>query len=165
MQFLHLNETAEWCREHDVAVDERWHVESDARLGHTSRLLYAPNGPTDRADQIAAACLAALGDWEECLLWPVAWDIWESDEDWPAFYGARGARGEPYSLGAKPGHLFHASEVEDLRLFLTMVLQYAWDAHVLPARSGGNDRRLWCSHDGWVELHATHPVALAEVAV
>jgi hypothetical protein len=46
-----------------------------------------------------------------------------------------------------------------------MVRQYAWDAHELPVGPGAGDRRLWCSHDGWVELYAATPATIAQVAV
>jgi hypothetical protein len=106
-----------------------------------------------------------LGRWDECLVWPTDWDIWESDEDWPEFYAARAARGERHSLAAKPGHLFGVGELDDLRLFLGMVIQNGWDAHVLPLSKGSGERRLRCSHDGWVELAASTPVEIAQAAV
>jgi hypothetical protein len=162
--FLYLNETAAWCAERGLAVSDRWELEADPHLVHSSRLIYAPDGPPDRADQVTAVALAALGDWDECLLWPVAWDVWDSDEDWPAFYAERGRRGERMSLESKPGHVFGRTEVEDLLVFLRHVIQSAWDAHILPVRAGQQDRRLRCSHDGWLELAAAVPASLTPAA-
>lgn len=165
MNFLHINEAAEWCQDHGMKIGERWELLPDGRLVHSSRLVYSPDGPTKRASEIAHACLAALGPWDECLLWAIDWDIWESGEDWPGFYAARGARGERHSVAAKPGHLFLSGETEELLLFLRMVLEYSWDAHVLPIRGSGSDRRLWCSHDGWVDLRAATPVDISQAVV
>jgi hypothetical protein len=165
MQFFHVNETAEWCREHGLEVGERWDLLPDPRLKHVSRLIHSPQSAPEKAANVTEACLAVLGRWGECLVWPTDWDIWESDEDWPEFYAARAARGERHSLAAKPGHLFGVGELDDLRLFLGMVIQNGWDAHVLPLSKGSGERRLRCSHDGWVELAASTPVEIAQAAV
>ncbi len=148
-----------------MEVGERSNLLPDSRLTHVSRLIHSPQSAPENAASVTEACLAALGSWDECLLWATDWDIWESDEDWPAFYAARGARGERHSLAAKPGHLFGVGEAADLRLFLGMVIQNGWDAHVLPVHVGTGARRLRCSHDGWVELTATTPVEIARAAV
>jgi hypothetical protein len=165
MRFLFINETAEWCREHGMEVGERWELLPDAQLTHVSRLLHLADGTPANAARITEASLVALGPWDECLLWLTDWDIWEQNEDWPGFYAARGARGERHSLASKPGHLFGAGEADDLRLFLTMVVQNSWDAHVLPVQGGAGERRLRCSHDGWVELAAATLVEIAQAAV
>jgi hypothetical protein len=165
MQFFHTNETAEWCREHGMEIGERWNLVPDPRLTHVSRLTHSPQSAPEDAAGITEACLTVLGPWDECLLWLTDWDIWASDEDWPAFYTARGARGERHSLATKPGHLFKCGETDELRLFLGMVIQNGWDAHLLPVHTGMGQRRLRCSHDGWVELAATTPVEIARAAV
>jgi hypothetical protein len=123
MKFLFINETAAWCGDHGMEVDEHWKLLPDRQLTHVSRLLHMADGTSDNAARVIAASLPALGLWDECLLWLTDWDIWEQNEDWPAFYAARGARGERHSLASKPGHLFGADETDDLRLFLTMVAQ------------------------------------------
>jgi hypothetical protein len=165
MQFLHINEAAEWCREHRMQTGERFELLSDPRLTHASRLVHSPNGPPEDAAGVTEACLGALGRWDECLLWITDWDTWEDHEDWPAFYAARSARGERQSLAAKPGHLFAATEMDALRLFLGLVIQNSWDAHLLPVHGEVGDRRLRFSHDGWVEVMAVTPVDISRAAV
>jgi hypothetical protein len=164
MQFLHVNESAGWCEEHGMAIGDRFELLPDARLVHESRLVYAPHGPVGHEAQVLEICIAMLGEWDECLLWPTAWDIWTFNEDWPRFYGARGARGERVSLSMKPGHLFDRSEVAELRLFLGMAIDAGWDAHLLPVSSLRADRRLQNSHDGWLKLHSSIPESLPELA-
>ena len=148
-----------------MEIGEHWELLPDPRLTHVSRLIHFPQSAPENALGVTEACLAALGTWDECLLWPTDWDIWESDEDWPAFYATRGARGERHSLAARPGHLFGMEEADDLRQFLSLVIQNGWDAHVLPIVKGAGERRLRCSHDGWVELAAATKVEIAPAAV
>jgi len=166
MRFLHLNETAEWCRDHGMVIaEDHFDLLPDDRLSHASRILYAPDGPVGREAEVVETCIAMLGTWDECLLWPTDWDIWEASEDWPRYYGARGARGERASLSVKPGHLFTSSELPDLRGFFAMVIEAGWDAHVLPASGTIIERRLWNSHDGWIDFHSSFPEFLRELAV
>jgi hypothetical protein len=100
-------------------------------------------------------CVRSLRSWDECLLWVTSWGIWPSSENWPAYYQARGAEGERRSLEVAPGHLFAAVEAELLKGFLRLVLENAWDAHVLPAREGRrNGTYAFACHDEWVEIRA-----------
>jgi hypothetical protein len=166
MRFLHLNETTEWCRDYGMAIAESsFDLLPDESLVHESRLVYAPQGPVGREAEVLEICLRMLGEWDECLLWPTAWDIWYGNEDWPRFYGARGARGEHSSLAAKPGHVFSRPEIADLRLFFAMAIDAGWDAHLLPVSGAGSDRRFWNSHDGWVSLQTRMSESLPELAV
>lgn len=165
MQFLWLNETAAWCRERqaDVDIDHDWSLKPDPRLTHSARIVFAPSGSEGLEPKVAGACLNAIRPWESCLLWIREWGIWPSSEDWPAFYEARGARGERYSLHEKPGHLFGSTDQADLPVFLDLVLRQGWGGHLLPLRGGRIDRRIWVSHDGWVELYTSEP-AVFELA-
>jgi hypothetical protein len=157
MQFLHINETAAWCREHGAEVADDWRLLADPNLGASARLLFAPNGSLGLEPRVASTCLAALGSWDRCLLWVTEWGVWPSSENWPAFYGARGTRGELGSLHYKPGHLFETDETDDLLLFLSIVLENGWDAHVLPGCAEKLLCRIWISHDGWAELNTVEP--------
>lgn len=164
MQFLHVNESAEWCREHGADICDPWELQPDPRLTNSARILFAPNGSIGLEPQVLAACIGALGPADEYLLWITEWEIWPSTEDWPAFYHARGARGETTSLSYKPGHLFTQAESEALRLFLSFPIQNGWDADLLVAVGPSIVRRLHISHDGWVELHTDHEVRFSLAA-
>jgi hypothetical protein len=157
VQFLELNQIGDWCREHGTAVDAEWRLEPDAALPDVASIVWDPNGGADHVP-VLDACLRALGDWDECLLWITVWGIWGSSEDWPRYYAARGGHGEKRNLGTAPGHLCRTGEGPSLKEFLAMALQYGWDAHVLPSRAGRIERRLNLSHDGWVELRAGVPI-------
>jgi len=162
MQFLHLNECTAWCRRHGGIVDEAWKLAPDPTLQHISRIVFAPSGSVGLEAAAEAACLQAVSPYDQALLWIREWGIWPSAEDWPRFYTARGSRGERSSLEEKPGHVFEGStDTSELALFLRMVLDQGWGAHLLAARQGRILRRLWISHDGWIELGTDEPVSFA----
>jgi hypothetical protein len=165
MHFLHVNEAAEWCREHGMEIEAPFRLVQDPRLTRQAHLAFAPDGRSGLEPSTAEACIRALGDWDACLLWITDYGVWPSSEDWPAFYEARGSRGEPGSLDYKPAHAFVPTEEADLRLFLRLTLENGWDAHLLPARANSSDRRLWISHDGFVDLYSSGPASLSLAAV
>jgi hypothetical protein len=84
--------------------------------------------------------------------------IWSSTEDWPAYYAARGGHDERRSLEVAPGHVFEWTEREELIRFLTMVMEYGWDAEVFPVVQGRpSSRRVFVSHDEWAEVRDVAP--------
>jgi hypothetical protein len=153
MHFLEQNEIAEWCREHGIAVDDDRLVPVLGPVQVLSRMQYANGRRSGREPTVAAACVAELGEWTECLLVPLQWGIWASGEDWPTYYAARAAHDERRSIDTAPGHLFDWTERDELIRFLTMVMENGWDADVLAAV--GNEqsaKRLFVSHEEWVEV-------------
>ena len=148
-----------------MQIDEPWALAPDPRLVPRAHLPFASNGRSGLEPAAAEACLRALGEWDECLLWITETGVWPSSEDWPTFYTARGSRGELGSIHYKPGHAFGRGEAIDLRLFVQIVLENGWDAHLLPTRRQASDRRLWLSHDGIVDLYAVMPASLTLAAV
>ena len=166
MQFLHLNEAADWCRTHGAMIGEDgWALLADPALTQSAKILFAPGGPLGLEPRVMAACIRALGPWDECLLWITESGVWPSGEDWPAFYALRGARAELASVDHKPGPLFGPVDAEDLRAFTLITLSNGWDAHLLPVYRGRLDRRLRLSHDGWVDLQTAAPEDFALAAV
>ena len=166
MRFLEINEIWLWCEEREIELDDRARPAADARLSHTARAYYAAGRRSGREAATAVAVLEALGEWEECLLWVTLVGVWPSGEDWPTYYAFRGQRGERRSLDVAPGHWVAAGERDELRELLTLVLENAWDAYVLPASSGrATGRRLFVSHDEFVDVQADGPVELRVAAV
>jgi len=161
MRILHVNECAEWCRDHGAQIADPFELASDPALGHTARILFAPSGSIGLEAAALASCVDAITPYDAALLWVREWGIWPSSEDWPRFYAARGVHGERQSLGDKPGHLFGPTDEQDLALFLRLILDQGWGGHLLAARGDRIARRLWVSHDGWVELHSTEPVSFS----
>ena len=161
MRFLDHPHLWEWCRGHGVALDASNHALDDPALPHRSRLVFAPRGPRGYEPAVAAALLDAIRPWDECLLWVTGWGVWPSSEDWPRYYALRGRHGERRSLDAAPGHLL-APEDADFSDLLLQVLESGWDALLLPVQGGRPPRvRVQLSHDGWAEVRADVPLALA----
>jgi len=154
MRFLYQNECAEWCRARGAEIGEYFSLLPDPSLVCSEEIVFASQGSVGLEPQVARACLGALSDWDECLLWITVTGVWPSSEDWPAFYALRGVRGERQSVGEKPGHLFGTRDRDDLGIFLLAVLNNGWDAHLLPSKAGDIPHRFSISHDGWVRTHA-----------
>ena len=166
MRFLESNEIEEWCAERGVPLADDGGLPDDPKLVHAKRATYARGHRSGREWAVAAACVQALGRWDECLLWVRGWGIWPSSEDWPAYYALRGARGERRSLEKAPGHLVEAPEQELLATFLTQVMQNGWDAEVLPVASKPPaTKRVHVSHDEWLEIRSTTATDFTPVAV
>ena len=160
MRILEANETRLWCAEHGVQLnDEGSRPTEDSSLTHHMWVQYAAGKTSGQETAFASACVQALGQWDESLLWITLWGVWPSCEDWPRFYHARGQRGARHSLNVAPGHLFGRNDKSDLIEFLTMVFEFAWDAFLLPAYIGFYKRtRLEISHDEWLELQSSAPI-------
>lgn len=159
MLFLEINEIWLWCEEHQISLEDRARPADDESLTHRGRWLYGDGGRSGREASVAADCLRALGDWNECLLWITLVGVWASGEDWPAFYAWRGARSEKRSVEAAPGYLFASNENDLMRDVLTQVMENAWDAFVLPVTDNAAPRvRARISHDEWIEVHGREAV-------
>jgi hypothetical protein len=166
MRFLETNEIEEWCAERRLRLADDGALPDDPKLVHAKRATYARGHRSGREWAVAAACVRALGRWDECLLWVRNWGIWPSSEDWPAYYALRGARGEQRSLEKAPGHLFAPAEEELVATFLTQVMQNGWDAELLPVASKAPaTKRVHVSHDEWLEIRSTTPTDFTPVAV
>ena len=172
MVILEHSHVWDWCRERGVALgadgapDAGLPRRYDPAFAHRARTYYASGERSGREPEVASAAAEALGPWDECLLWVTGWGAWPSSEDWPRFYAGRGAAGERRSLDVAPGHLFAPGEAAALCALLTQVLEYAWDAVVLPAAAGrATDRRLVVSHDEWVELQRAESAGAITPAV
>jgi hypothetical protein len=166
MRFIEIIEIEEWCGERGVTLTDDRALPDDPSLVHGKRATYARGHRSGREWAVAAACVQALGHWDECLVWVRSWGIWPSSEDWPTYYALRGANGERRSLEKAPGHLFTANEQELLATVLTQIMQNGWDAEVLPVHSKSPvTARVHISHDEWLELRSSLPTDFAPVAV
>lgn len=87
------------------------------------KLAHYAHGRRSGLEAAAARDLvAALGTWDECLVWITLWGVWGSGEDWPEYYAWRGSLGERRSLDVAPGHRFDRDEVA----LLTQLLELVW---------------------------------------
>ena len=90
MRFLELNEIAQWCSEHGIAVGDNWKPTHPSSTRVVHRIVYADGRRSGREQASAAECVGQLGQWSGCLLFVLQWGVWSSTEDWPAYYAARG---------------------------------------------------------------------------
>jgi hypothetical protein len=106
----------------------------------------------------AAAILAHLGRWDECLVWVRRWGTWASAADWPASPVWHGAIVQKAPLEKAPGHRFVPYERANLVLLLTMAMEFAWDAIILCALDGKMGQvGAAISHDDWFEIYRVDP--------
>ena len=160
----------EWCREHGVLLDEPVgpvapRLADDPALVYRERFVNAAAADPERARLIAVRLTASLGQWDECLVWATAWDIWSHAENWPRYYAWRGRFGERRSLCTAPGHLFESDEAALLTELLAHVFECGWDVTVLPLRRGSpTGRRLYTSHDDWIEFQSVSPIGFGVAA-
>jgi hypothetical protein len=163
MRFLEDGEVELWCAEHRLTLTENEaRLAPDPRLAHSARMVYATGTPSGREPAVAASARASLRAWDECLLWITLTGVWPSTENWPAFYALRGEENERRALYIAPGHVFDASEGAKLQRFLSVVMECAWDAWVLPSQQNRPmEGRLRVSHDEWLELQSQRPEAFA----
>lgn len=154
MQFLEPGGIRDWCLDRGFHLDASGELTAEPRSSVLAARGYGQQtDPQGQESETAAWCIDALQEWDECLLWVTQWGVWPSSENWPAYYQARGAQGERRSLEVAPGHLFAASETGLLKHFVRLVLENAWDAHVLASRDGKRiGTQVVVSHDEWVEI-------------
>jgi len=167
MRFLALNECWQWCAEHSVILNSRKLPAPDASLMNLGRLVYVeePHQGVAVRQEVLAACLNALGDWDECLLWITLWGVWPSTEDWPTYYLLRGSLRERRSLEEAPGHLATRNDRAHVAELLDLVMKNGWEAHVLASRDAEVCARAFLSHDEWVALASRVPFAVSKPAV
>lgn len=158
MRFLTFPDTIDWCRSHEVALDEQGQpAEPDATL-HRARADMPKS-----LDRLAWFCQfidATLQPRDRCLLWVTAWGIWESAENWHLYYRLRRSYGDTRLIEEAPSHLFLDYERPDLVSFLQLGLTAGWDIHLFPTAGHG---RAFVSHDGWVAFAMTDAAAAAEI--
>lgn len=152
MEFLEDNQICEWAAERGLERGEGFDVLLPD-LASGGRNLYARGGRSGREREVAVELVRSLAPSDEWLVWIRHWGVWPSSEDWPHFYAWRGRLGERRSLEQAPGHRFDSGESELLAELLTLIMENAWDADILCARSGRADGlRGRISHDEWYEV-------------
>lgn len=152
MEFLEDSQICEWAEERGLHCEDGVAGQLRDLESHPPKA-YAQGSRSGREADAAAELVAALGEWDECLVWITLWGVWPSSEDWPEFYAWRGSRGERRSLRKAPGHLFDRSELTALAHLVELVMKNAWDADILCSRGGRADRvRARVSHDEWYQV-------------
>ena len=156
MEFLESNQVSAWAEAHGLTCEDGRELQVPA-VPAVHRGAYAHGRRSGAEARVVEDLIGRLGEWDECLVVITLWNVWSSSEDWPTFYAWRGARGERRSLNIAPGHLFVQSEGPLLTELLTLVMENAWDAAVLPSwhdRATGLHAKI--SHDEWYEIRGAH---------
>ena len=170
MRFLDHTWIWDWCREHGFPLEEGEgpvapRLATDPRLTHRERPMHSAAADADKARKLAPKLTAALGDWDECLVWATDWDVWPNEENWPRYYAWRDTFGERRSVAEAPGHLFAGGESSALTELLAHVLECGWDVTILPSKAGhATEIRMRTSHDEWIELLSNAPVGFGLAA-
>lgn len=128
----------------DSQRDPPWQGKSPAVRINLEKSEIAPIAMAHRA-------ISWMGDFSDCLLWIHEYGIWPSREDLNLYYRLRRSFGNFSHLRNEPGHLFLGHEKSDLATYLSLVIQYGWGAHVVPAPCCGY---FYVSHDGWALMHS-----------
>jgi hypothetical protein len=161
MQILDYPTIWEWCRGNGAALTDSNTgpvVVPDPAFSHRSRLDWHTSKSTTTPSTVVSSILTRLGPWDECLIWITGWGVWPSSEDWPRYYALRARFSDRRSLDEAPGHLALPADEIDLQDLLAQVLDFGWDASVVPAASGRiTDVHVEVSHDGWVAFHSREP--------
>jgi hypothetical protein len=147
----------DWCQGRGFTLGPNARFLCGGKSGSVQLQRYGrPGSRPEGVTQIAGDILAALGRWDECLVWIAM----SGPTGRPASPGSRDPSlsdtTELRALEAHPGRLFGATERQHLSELLYWVLETGRDVHVLPARQDRNiGVSLFISHDGWLELHAS----------
>jgi hypothetical protein len=94
-----------------------------------------------------------LGDFTDCELCVTEFGIWPSREDLNLYRRLRLSYGDQQHLADAPGHLFNASEPDDLSTFLAIAIQFGWGGYVVPKPCAVS---MFLSHDGWISVASHH---------
>ena len=157
MKVLEQPAIDEWCADRGFTLGPNARFVCGGKTGTVQLQRYGrPGARPEGVTQIAGDILAALGRWDECLVWIAVTDT-------PGRRATSGSRDPSLSdttelraLEAHPGRLFNGTERQHLSELLYWVLETGRDVHVLPARQTSNiGVSLYISHDGWLELHAS----------
>lgn len=156
MEFLEGNQIGAWGEAHGLTWGDHRALQLPASPV-VYRGVYAHGRRSGEEVGAAEDLVTRVDEWDACLVVITLWNVWPSSEDWPTFYAWRAARGERRSLNIAPGHLFVHSERALLTELLTLIMENAWDADVLPSWHGrATNLHAKISHDEWYEIRGTH---------
>jgi len=132
MKCITNRECLEWLEEHaiDASTPEGW----PEVVGDYEVFFAAPRDA--RAQGLLARDLVAwLGGFETGLFWLTDWPFYKPDE-MAIISGLRRAHGEHRGLIDAPGHIFEASERDELIGWVSLMINFGWDGYLfaLPFR-------------------------------
>jgi hypothetical protein len=139
MKILSKEETASWCRQHNIALNDR-------DLPETFDCHERFKIPVDSQQRVHLVFegMRVLANEPSILVWFDDWSVWPSGQRMHVFDQFRKAYGETRLLIHSPGHVFEPSEIEDAISFVTLGVLFLWDCYVVTPR---RDKLLFFSHD------------------
>ena len=139
MNTLSREQTSEWCRQHEIALNDRGLPERS----EASAQFKIPADAQKRV-HLVSYCLSTFKSEPTFLVWFDDWDVWPSGQRMHIFDRFRMSYGETRPLSQCPGHVFEEGEIEDAISFVTLAVLFLWDCYVVtPERS----KLLFFSHD------------------
>lgn len=154
MRTLTKSEACEWCKAHNVPLDDRKRPRLDFAESQNRDFKI----PVDTGQRIALLheLFRSVPDSQEILLWFTTWGVWPSCERVHMFERFRDSYGEHRSLPNASAYVFSPTEREDLISFAGFGILFLWDCHVITANA---DTWLFFSHDeiGWICSNQPRP--------
>jgi hypothetical protein len=157
MKVLEQAAIDEWCAARGFALGPNARFVCGGKSGTVQLQRYGrPGTRPEGVTQIAGDILAALGRWDECLVWITLTESPGKPLSAASRDPSLSDTTELRALEAHPGRLFVANERQHLSELLYWVLETGRDVHVLPVRQNQHmGVSLFISHDGWLELRAS----------
>ena len=151
MKCITNRECLEWLEEHaiDASTPDGW----PEVVGDYEVFFAAPRDA--RAQGLLARDLVAwLGGVETGLFWLTDWPFYKPDE-MAIISGLRRAHGEQRRLIDAPGHIFEASERDELIGWVSLMINFGWDGYLFALPFRGS--MFQTSHEDFVWAVSSAP--------
>jgi len=129
MRAITKTEAQEWCRSHDIAIDDRGLPQPD--FAETQGLDFKIPEDTGQRIALLHKLFRSVPPEREILVWFDDWGVWPSGERKHMFERFRDSYGEHRWLSDAPGYLFATAERKDAISFAAFAILFLWDCHVL----------------------------------
>jgi hypothetical protein len=155
MKIISQRECQEWLKINLGKVLTWKNVEAEYAYSATYRL------PVDTGQKTVFARVVSrnIDATRPGLLWFTEWGVFPSSQNPALFDGYRKSLGENRAIHEAPGHIFDASDLNQIECLFDLALYFYWDA-ILP--EGGGTVAVKASHDEWVSIRAKDRARLAQ---
>ena len=139
MIVLPNEQTAAWCRQHQISLNEYG-------LPEKSNCDSEFTIPVDAQHRVllVSQTMQPFANESVFLVWFNDWSVWPSGQRMHVFDRFRMSYGETRWLIHSPGHVFDQSEIEDAISFVTLAVLFLWDCYIV---TPGRSKLLFFSHD------------------
>lgn len=156
MKCITNRECLEWLDDHaiDAATAEGW----PEMVGDYDVLFDAPKDSRTQG-LLARDLVAWFGAFETALFWLTDWPFYKPDE-MAIIDGLRRAHGEGRRLIDAPGHVFEASDREELTGWVSLMMNFGWDGYLFTLPFRGSMFQI--SHEDFVWVVTSTPDPFSE---